>query len=65
MNDDTVKLVRIPADTWKAVVAALEESERSLTEMTGSHTVGYTGRAIEAKVSAWLALELARKVSAE
>lgn len=28
MNDDTVKLIRIPADTWRAVVEALPDSAK-------------------------------------
>lgn len=30
MNDDTVKLVRIPAATWRVVVEALEDTRLSM-----------------------------------
>lgn len=53
MNDDTVKLVRIPADTWRAVVGALEVAEAALQSQ----------RLPTKRVAN--ALALARKVSAE
>ena len=76
MNDDTVKLVRIPAETWRAVLEALPDSAKLrvlanwFDKEQASRRSDWRDDEVQRDLRRWAgkaraALELARKVSAE
>jgi hypothetical protein len=63
MNDDTVKLIRVPADVWRQVVEALENAAVALDDIDGmSDDEDVCERAESAGDAALGAIHAARKV---